>query len=87
MIYRYYFVDPPWPVLTDNTRDSLTHTFIYNILISWKNKIHIHFGIIFLYSIGNRNLYIKFTYKIYDFFLHFLISKIEVDDLLIPYAD
>ena len=87
MIYRYHFVDPPWPVLTDNTRDSLTHTLINNIVITRRNSIHIHFEIIFLYSIGNRVLYINFTYKIHNFFLHFLISKIEVDDLLNPYAD
>ena len=87
MIYRYHFVDPPWPVLTDNTRDSLTHTLINNIVITWRNKIHIHFGIIFLYSIGNRVLHINFTCKIHNFFLHFLISIIEVDDLLNPYAD
>ena len=71
MICRYHFVDPPWPVLTDNTRDSLTRALINNIVITWRNKIHIYFGIIFLYSIGNRVLYINFTYKIYNFFFTF----------------
>ena len=77
MIYSYHSVDPPWAVLTNNTRDSLTHTLINNIVISWRNKFIYILELYFFIQLGTGFFILILLIKFMISFYIFLFPKLR----------